>query len=450
MPPVAAPSDDLPFTAAPQPGAVPTPIGVGTAPGSGGSRQEYARNVRGFAQRQGGHITRAQLLQAGVPARTITDWVARGRLIRVHRGVYAVGHRSPNPIDRAHAALLAAGRPSALTGAAALVLWGVWKRWPERFEVLIVGDRRPAGLVVHRITTIRRADIRVVQGLRVASPARTLLDTASRLSPSQLGRAVSDLRLRRLLTLDELGDIVDRNRTHPSARLLREHLEHAHPEPTRSELEDRFLPLLLAHGLPVPQINVGVAGHRVDALFPDQRLVVELDGWGSHRTRERFVEDRRRDFAILLATGMPTVRLPSDDVTSAGVQRLGRLLRGRAALPAPSPDGAAPCADAARLDDEAEDRFLHALAHATRRRILVHAAAGEQSISALTRRLELNRTTVRRHVSVLERAELVRTRRSGREQLIAVRREALPRVSALLGLLGERLDSSAVSRSQTR
>ena len=259
--------------------------------------QKSAPSVHWFAQRQGGHITRAQLTETGLSRRTVAAWVAAGKLIRVYHGVYAVGHVPANPLARAHAPLLAGGPDAALAGSCALVLWGIWRRWPQRAEIVLPGDRRPTGLIVHRSDTLEPRDITTFQGLRVTSPARTMLDTATRLSARQRMRAINDLRLRGLLTVAQLEDILERNPTHRAVTLLRPHLELAQPQPTRSVIEDEFLPLLRAHGLPLPQINVHVAGHRVDAYFADHALVVELDGWGSHRTKHRFVEDRRRTSA---------------------------------------------------------------------------------------------------------------------------------------------------------
>ena len=289
-------------------------------------------NVHSFARRQGGHVTRDQLLEVGLDPRTVSRWVASGKLIRVYRGVYAVGHLQSNPFNAAHAALLAGGERSALAGECGLVLWSVWRRWPKQLEIVIAGDRRPSGLIVHHSSTLAQKDVKVVHGLRVTSPARTLLDTATRLKEWQLTRAINDLRLRDLLTIDQLADVIARNPTHPAVTLLGPHLEFAQPEPTRSVLEDRFLPLLRGHGLPTPQINVHIAGYRVDSYFPDHRLIVELDGWKTHRTMERFLEDRRQDLAILIATGIPTVRLPYDDVTDSGIRRLGQLLRDSQAI----------------------------------------------------------------------------------------------------------------------
>jgi very-short-patch-repair endonuclease len=293
-------------------------------------RQNWAENVHTLAARQGGHATREQLLDAGMSRRTIDRWISSKRLFVVYRGVYAVGHLESNPINAAHAALLAGGPNSALAGACALVLWGIWQRWPNPLEIVLTGDRRPSGLTVHHSTTLLKRDITTVQGLRVTSAARTLLDTAERLTATQLTRAVNDLRLRNVLTISQLADILERNQTHPAAKLLKPDLEFAQEEPTRSVLEDRFLPLLRKHGLPTPRINIDIAGVRIDAHFPDHALIVELDGWGTHRFKNKFLSDRRQDFHILLATGISTVRIPFDDVNDPTVLKLKQLLEQRA------------------------------------------------------------------------------------------------------------------------
>jgi very-short-patch-repair endonuclease len=115
--------------------------------------------------------------------------------------------------------------------------------------------------------------------------------------------------------------------------MLRPLLEVAQPEPTRSELEDAFLKLLRRHRLPVPKMNVHVCGHRVDAYFAQQRLIVELDGWDTHRVRKAFVDDRRKDAEILAATGIPTIRFVYDDTLYRGdttAARLAAILNARA------------------------------------------------------------------------------------------------------------------------
>jgi very-short-patch-repair endonuclease len=83
----------------------------------------------------------------------------------------------------------------------------------------------------------------------------------------------------------------------------------------------------------VPQVNVHICGHRVDAYFPLPGLIIELDGWASHRFHSAFVDDRRKDVEILAATGIPTVRLVYEDTLYHGditAARLAAILTRRA------------------------------------------------------------------------------------------------------------------------
>jgi len=73
------------------------------------------------------------------------------------------------------------------------------------------------------------------------------------------------------------------------------------PPATRSELERRFLDLCRGARLPAPSVNVLVAGLEVDAVWREERLVVELDGHAFHGTRAAFERDRERDAALQLA-----------------------------------------------------------------------------------------------------------------------------------------------------
>ena len=81
-----------------------------------------------------------------------------------------------------------------------------------------------------------------------------------------------------------------------------------YPEFTRSEGERRLRQLCNAAGLPAPRMNARVAGYEVDAYWPAHRLVVEIDGWRYHGTRQAFERDRRKD-AALQAAGYRVVRI---------------------------------------------------------------------------------------------------------------------------------------------
>ncbi|HET9094103.1 MAG TPA: type IV toxin-antitoxin system AbiEi family antitoxin domain-containing protein [Solirubrobacteraceae bacterium] len=279
---------------------------------------DLAHRIAEVARRQGGHVTTAQLHTLGLSHRAIEHRVARGALIRVHQGVYAVGHLPTTPQERAHGALLAVGPRSALGGFVALALWRADRDWPTEMELIAALDRRPAGLRVRRSASLLQRDIRTVRGLRVTSPARTALDLAPRVSEHELTRLVNDLRHRTGLGVRELRDVTRRNPRHRGHRALVRLIGEAQREPTRSELENAFLRLCRRHGLPTPRINVHVGGERVDAHFPEHRLIVELDGrevTHAEDWRPAFERDRARVVDIMLRTGLPTIRFTWDQVT---------------------------------------------------------------------------------------------------------------------------------------
>ncbi len=161
---------------------------------------------------------------------------------------------------------------------------------------------------MHFTTRLSRAEVTSLQGLRVTTPARTVLDIAPALSAQRLTRIINDLRLGRRLTFDELDELTRRHPGHRGARSVRALIAQDHGA-TRSELEDRFQQLVKQHKLPQPVMNTMIAGYEVDAYFPVERVIVELDGYQVHLTRKKFESDRARDSDILARTGIPTVRL---------------------------------------------------------------------------------------------------------------------------------------------
>ena len=145
-------------------------------------------------------------------------------------------------------------------------------------------------------------------------------------------RAVNDAR--RLLGVRpwHLGDAIQRFPKHPGARRLRPLLE-VKGGPTRSEWEDAFPAWCRQHKLPVPVMNAIVAGYEVDALFPEEKVIVELDSWEYHKDRSSFESDRDRD-AATLAAGFVTVRITWGRMTSAEAARLHTILASRRLRPA--------------------------------------------------------------------------------------------------------------------
>lgn len=66
-------------------------------------------------------------------------------------------------------------------------------------------------------------------------------------------------------------------------------------------LSSRFLGLVEQLGLPTPLVNHVVLGRERDFVRPAPRLVVEVDGFEYHRTRDRFEDDRARDRTLTVA-----------------------------------------------------------------------------------------------------------------------------------------------------
>ncbi len=259
-----------------------------------------------MARGQHGYITRRQLLDCGLGRRAI-DWrLDQGRLIRVHQGIYAVGHLPSNPFDRAYAALLACGQHAVLSHGSAAAVWGLEKHFKAPFEVTVPVKRCRSGIVTHR-AELHRADRAVNRGLRVTAPARTLLDLAPRLSARQLERATDDLRVAGLLRLERVGEVLERYRRHPGASALSRVLESPNG-PTRSDWELAFIDFIKRYDLPMPLINAKVGPYEVDALFPAEKVIVELDSWKHHQTRTSFRKDRRRD-GLTLSWGYVTIRI---------------------------------------------------------------------------------------------------------------------------------------------
>jgi very-short-patch-repair endonuclease len=262
-----------------------------------------------LADRQFGHVTRQQLLRLGATSEWITSQIRLGWLIPVHAGVYAVGHVPKHVHAQAKAALLAGGETAALSFAAAAALYQVGE-WPATLELSVIGYRRRPGLRIHRPRDLPPHDIRIHLGLRVTSPARTVVDLQRRLTDPRLVRMVNDLRAGGHLGPTAFAELCGR-----SARVNRLLGDGTF---TRSHLEDLFRRFVRRHRLPMPVINATLpeTGREVDALYPEARLIIEIDSWAFHGDRAAFERDRAKD-AQALALGYRTIRITERRMVSA-------------------------------------------------------------------------------------------------------------------------------------
>jgi uncharacterized protein DUF559/transcriptional regulator with AbiEi antitoxin domain of type IV toxin-antitoxin system len=278
-----------------------------------------------------------ELRACGLPRKAVSVRAANGRLHPLHRGVYAVGHANPPLEGRFLAAVKACGPKAVLSHFSAAALHGIVD-WDDRYpEVTVIGTgtRLHRGVRVHRTHELDPTDFTHRHGIPVTAPARTLLDLAATFTPRALRRAARNAQSLKVVTIAQLVDVLGRHGPRRGTRTLA-HIVATGPAPTRSELEDAVLDLILAGGLRRPDVNVPlrVEGHRIvpDFRWPDERLVVEADGAAWHDNKLAREDDAERQ-ALLEAHGERVVRVTWDQAIARRPQTLARIRA--AGAPAP-------------------------------------------------------------------------------------------------------------------
>jgi very-short-patch-repair endonuclease len=233
------------------------------------------------------------LTALGYSRDAIKHRLKRGRLHRIHRGVYAVGRKQLTQEGRWMAAVLACGDGAALSHESAAALWRIARTRPTPIHVSVLGDSRSRdGIEPHR----RKALLTTThKGIRVTTPAQTLIDLAHTWPQDRLEQAIGEADLRGLVGLRGLRNAAAK--AGRSGAALRSVIDRVTFRVTQSELEREFLRLLERAGLPLPETQRRFGRHRVDFYWPTLDLVVETDGGSFHRTARQQEADRRRDQA---------------------------------------------------------------------------------------------------------------------------------------------------------
>lgn len=243
-----------------------------------------------LARRQQGVVTLAQLVALAIPDTTVFSWLRSGRLIRLFRGVYAVGHDALRAEGRWLAAVWAMGEGAALSHRPACALHELRPTSALVIDISVPRERRRRkGIRVHR-TTFVPGDVVEVNGIPVTSPTRTVIDIEPLLPDRQLQNLIS--------TADRRGMLDHGRLALARSRRLRATLL-AGPQLTRSEDEAILLAALRGAALPIPQANVTLThggGERWegDLVYHDARLIIEIDD-DSHKTPASFELDREKD-----------------------------------------------------------------------------------------------------------------------------------------------------------
>lgn len=222
-----------------------------------------------LAARQHGVVSVRQLLAFGFTRDQIRFRTATGRLHRLHRGVYAVGHTALPWQAPFVAAVLVAGEGAVLSHGSAAAWWAIRPRPSGNVHVTIprnTGRDRHHRVTIHRGRALKPDEVTTRHGVAVTTVARTLLDDTGT-APSHLADRAVELAVSRQLVGAEVHDVM---RAHPNARgiptlraLLREHGDHG--DWRQSDFEAYIIDICRTHGIPLPQTNVPLLGEVVDA-----------------------------------------------------------------------------------------------------------------------------------------------------------------------------------------
>ena len=254
------------------------------------------RAIAQIAGRQRTMITRRQLLELGVASVSIDHAIRRGRLHRVHQGVYSLvlPHARP-PLAAEQAAVLACGPTAVLSHQAAGRVHGL--RLPDRSAALHVivtdSDRCRPGIRIHTTQALDPRDHHRVQRLPVTSPARTLVDLAALYRARQLAPLVDQTL--RMTSRARIVETVARHPHRPGTPRLKQLLDPSRPSAdTWSRAEARLLAAIRRAHLPTPEANVRVGDYIADLLWREQRVILEYDSEHHHSGPGVFHRDRAR------------------------------------------------------------------------------------------------------------------------------------------------------------
>jgi very-short-patch-repair endonuclease len=193
------------------------------------------------------------------------------------------------------------------------------------------------GVRCHWARTLHPDDCDEVDGIPVTTLARTYLDLAEILDHGRLIDALEAGQRPNKLDVGAIEAVIARNPGRQGIKPLQAAIAELADDPPllQSDLERAFRALIRDYRLPEPQYNVYVEGELVDTVWPEHRLIVEVDGWSFHRSKRSFTDDRRRDRELVRA-GWRVVRFTAEDVTDrpgAVAAELSEMLRDGPWLP---------------------------------------------------------------------------------------------------------------------
>jgi hypothetical protein len=284
--------------------------------------------IAAFAARRHGLVTTAELLAAGLDRSAIARRVRSGRLHRVYRGVYAVGHAALSRDGEFMAAVLRAGEGAALGRLASAELHEVCRHRASLIDVVVPARRRvPWPIRAIETRGLHWRDVTDVRGIRATSIPRMCVDLTDVLDPYELANVIHEAQFKGKFSLLATQDAMERANWRHNLAVLERALElnATGSAGFKSRREKAFFSML--NGVPTPLVNTHVHGVEPDFHWPELKLAVEVDGPGHGRERTRREDALKQQ--ILEAAGYEVIRVAEDALES-----VLPLIRRRAAHPA--------------------------------------------------------------------------------------------------------------------
>ena len=291
-----------------------------------------------LASQQLGLVTTEQLRALGMSPSAISRRVQAGALIQMFPSVLRLASVPRSWHQRVLAVQLWAGADSLIAGCAAAALHRL-DGFPQCPQIDVITPRslKPSNrlVVVRRPSLVPPEDRAVVNGIPITSCIRTLIDVAGQATEARLELAFEDARRRKLVTPQVLAErIGGLPLNQPGRKRLMTVLETVTgTRPTDSGLEVKVLRLLRSQGYPPPirqevLTDDGEFAGRVDLVYPERRLIIEVQSHGWHsdrRTQDADSERVNKHQAMGWVVMEATSTMLHGEARAAFLRDLGRL-----------------------------------------------------------------------------------------------------------------------------
>jgi hypothetical protein len=299
------------------------------------TQARFDERAASLAAAQHGVLSRAQVARLGATRGVIEHRLRTGRWERLGRDVFRIAGTPPSWRGNLMAACLSWGVGAVISHRAASALWRLAGFEPGPCELTVPRSRRRAEPgIIHR-HPLPHADIGVMDGIPLTTPARTLIDLASVAPREAVEEALDDALRRGLVSIQLLRRRLDAigRPGRPGLAITRLLLDSRDPSAAvpESVFERRLLRTLQGAGLPAPVLQHEIrSGGRliavIDFAYPDARLAIEADGYRWHSGRIRWDHDRARRNRLTLL-GWRIIHVTWTDLTRRPAMMIDAVAR---------------------------------------------------------------------------------------------------------------------------